>query len=353
MENKILKLGSTVFWINNENKIERVVLKEYKLTLNGGEYLIERSSLCENQEIFVSENELYENQNDIDLINFKDFFILEPIYESDGLNGRGFPWNKTSYTYFAIYKVVNITGISIYKDCYNMGINVVPFGIITSKELTYLDIPITRLKKDSSFIECKETHLQTIHGFNKNIAKLFKKITYNSVDMNKTSCKLVGGGGYSFDPNEKTIQTSYFEYNKSFEEFIVNANLKTDKIFPKLYYYNDETFHHIIASDNGDYSINEYTKYGNIKKVVLVTKIDDDIPETITYNGIQNLKVILEKHGDINEMHNSAVIPGLTIYNMKLVTENALDIINSLNIKNEKLIEENQYLKMKCKNYTF
>ena len=343
MKNNILKLGSTVFWLNSENKIERVLLKEYKLTLNGGEYLIERLLSDKTQDIFVSENELYENKDQIELINFKDFFVLQPIFESDGLNGRGFPWNKQTFTYFGIYKVLKINEMYLNDlNDYSMRADIIPFGVIKSRELINLNIPITKLKKDSAFILCEDTHLKTIYEFNKNISKLFNKITYNYVNMNTTSCILTGGGGYSFDPNYKKVFSECIKFNKDLEEFIINANLKNDEIFPVLYNFKNLSFDDVEIANDKLYSINKISNGYEIEKIMLVSKSDIVPTEIIKYNGIEDIKVILEK--ELEAKYYSELIPDLTIYSIKIHTECAFNIINNLVRKNNELVKHNKCL---------
>ena len=334
MRNDILKLGSMAFWINNENKIERVILKEYKLTLNGGEYLVERL-LNNSENIYISEKELYESEDKIELVNFKDFFVLTPILESNGLNGRNFPITKQTFTYFGVYKVINIESIYLYKDSCDIEVNAVPFGLIKSKDLKDLNIPISKLQEDSPFLECKKTHVKTIYEFNKNILKLFKKITYNVVDRNTTSCGLIS----SFDPNSKKISNIRIqEYDKTLEEFIINANLKTDKILPNLIRHKDIFLDHTSSAHEESYSLKYFYDKRKIEKLMMIVKSTETTPDNITHNGIKDLKVTLKKELDIK--YDSKIISDISLYDVSLNTDSALNAINDLINKNEDLIKK-------------
>lgn len=330
---KNFTLGSDVFWLNNENTIERVTLKEYKLTINGGSYLVRTSK---EEDVFISENELFDNKDDINPINLKDFFYIYPILDSDGLNGRGFPWSKQTYKYFSVYKVVGITDISIYTDDITLYLNVIPFGIIESKELTNLNIPISKIRKGSAFLEDNSIHSEAIIGFNSNLNKLFKKITYSKVNRNKTSCKLVGGGGFSFDPTEKCIDMGRLKYNSLLDDYILNSGIYTGNIFPSLHSYSGYNFDTINISNNKDYSINKKDNYK------LITKVSSKKPKSISYKEMKNIECKLIKESTIN--FNSKIIEDFDVWNITNINTNqTLNVVDSL----EKVMLEYERLKDK------
>lgn len=328
---KNFTLGSDVFWINNENTIERVTLKEYKLTINGGSYLVRTSK---EEDVFISENELFDNKDDINPINLKDFFYIYPILDSDGLNGRGFPWSKQTYKYFSVYKVVGITDISIYTNDITLYINIIPFGIIESKELTNLNIPISKIENGSYFMEDYNIHSKAVIGFNSNLTKLFKKITYSKVNRNKTSCELVDGGGFYFDPAEKCINTNRLKYNSLLDDYIINSSICTGDIFPSLYSYSGYYFDKINISNNKDYSINKNDNYK------LITKVSSEEPKSIDYKEMKNIECELIKEFTIN--FNSKIIEDFDVWNITNINPNqTLNIVDAL----EKVMLENERLK--------
>lgn len=327
---KNFTLGSDVFWLNNENTIERVTLKEYKLTINGGSYLVRTSK---EEDVFISENELFDNKDDINPINLKDFFYIYPILDSDGLNGRRFPWSKQTYKYFSVYKVVGITDISIYTNDITLYLNIIPFGIIESKELTDLNIPISKIRKDSYFMEDDIIHSKAVIGFNSNLNKLFKKITYSKVNRNETSCKLVNGGGFSFDPAEKCINMNRLKYNSLLDDYIINSGIYTGNIFPSLYSCSGYYFDTINISNNKDYSINKNDNYK------LITKVSSEKPKSINYKEMKNIECELTKEFTIN--FNSKIIEDFDVWNITNInpsqTLNIVDSLEKVMLKNERL----------------
>lgn len=328
---KIFTLGSDAFWLNNENTIERVTLKEYKLTINGGEYL---ATTSKEEDIFISEKELFDNKDDINPINLKDFFYIYPILDSDGLDGRGFPWSKQTYKYFSVYKVIGITDIIIYNNDITLYLNIIPFGIIESKELTNLNIPISKIKEGSYFLEDDTIHSKSVIGFNSNLTKLFKKITYSKVDRNETSCKLVGGGGFSFDPAEKCINVDRLKYNSLLDNYIINSGIYNGDVFPKLYSYSGYYFDKVNISDKCNYSINKNDNYK------LITKVNSEKPKSIDYKEMKNIECELTKEFTIN--FNSKIIEDFDVWNITNINTNqTLNIVDSL----EKVMLENERLK--------
>lgn len=336
MEIKIVPIDSIAFFVTDTNSIERVKVKSYSITSIGGKYEVETK---DGKIITVESSELYEKSEDIKIVKFNDFFYLDPILESDGLNGRGFPWTKRTYTYFAIYKVKELQKINLINDNeVNLTANIIPFGIIESKFIKDLKIPITDIKKGSHFLEDNSLHLKTIIEFNKNINMLFKKITYKYINMNSTSCKLVNGGGFAFDPNSSEPKMEWIKYNLDIEEIILRSpELDIKNIFPNVTNFNSYRFDDNKIDKNEKYSLGIINDKKS--KIKLITKDPTFIPKVINYKSI-NISCIFEKEKEFEILKGSKLLPTLIVWDIKFIdAKYGLEAINRLTEENQKASE--------------
>ena len=307
MSKVIIELNTDVFWLSDENKIYKAKITGFSLDSNGGIYTIKLEDGGERQ---AYEEEVFKEEADIPEINFNNLFFLKPLLESNGLNGRGFPWSKEDYTYMIVSEIIRIDDFCpLDGDRKRFSIKIRNIGLISVSELKRNGIAPSKLKKDVPFFVDNIKHTKCVCDFNLKIGKLFKKITYNSINMNTTGCPLVGGGGFAYDSACKDIYHDSFIFIDEFIHLIEKSKVQVT--------YPLQT----VIKQHKALKIDNYLLYTENSKFYVAISNIDKAPKKIN-----KFKVSLKFKEEI-KLINSDIVPTVLIYEVKFQESDLLKLL--------------------------